>query len=335
MSIEQNIKNKALELGFLDCGFAKARKLTEHESHLKDWLSHGYHGEMKYMENHFDKRLDPTQLVEGAKTIIVLAYNYFPKKLQNPQAPQIAKYAYGEDYHVVVKDQCFLLLNYIKELLPETKGRCFVDSAPVMERQWAQIAGLGWLGKNSLLLKKGVGSFFFLAEIIIDQELESSQAFLTDHCGECTRCIDACPTQAIIADGVVDANKCLSYISIEKRTELTSPEKKLIQNHIFGCDICQDVCPWNRFAEPHQQERFEVKFSGNDESISEVKTNISAMKNTLEMTPENPNYTNKNWLDWNRDRWQKMSETEFQQLFGKSPVMRMGFNKLNSALKND
>ncbi len=306
MNIEQNIKNKALELGFLDCGFAKARKLTEHESQLKNWLSQGYHGEMKYMENHFEKRLDPTQLVDGAKTVIVLAYNYFPKKLQNPQAPQIAKYAYGEDYHVVVKDQCFSLFNYIKELLPSAQGRCFVDSAPVMERQWAQIAGLGWLGKNSLLLKKGVGSYFFLAEIIIDQEIEASPAFLTDHCGECTRCIDACPTQAIVSEGVVDATKCLSYISIEKRSELTSPEKELIQNHVFGCDICQDVCPWNRFAEPHNQERFEPQIVQQE-----------------------------NWLEWDRDRWKNLNESEFKAHFGKSPVTRMGFDKLNSALKND
>jgi epoxyqueuosine reductase len=306
MNIEQNIKNKALELGFLDCGFAKARKLTEHESQLKNWLSQGYHGEMKYMENHFEKRLDPTQLVDGAKTVIVLAYNYFPKKLQNPQAPQIAKYAYGEDYHVVVKDQCFSLFNYIKELLPSAQGRCFVDSAPVMERQWAQIAGLGWLGKNSLLLKKGVGSYFFLAEIIIDQEIEASPAFLTDHCGECTRCIDACPTQAIVSEGVVDATKCLSYISIEKRSELTSPEKELIQNHVFGCDICQDVCPWNRFAEPHNQERFEPQIVQQE-----------------------------NWLEWDRDRWKNLNESEFKAHFGKSPVTRMGFDKLKSAMKND
>ncbi len=306
MNIEQNIKNKALELGFLDCGFAKARKLTEYESYLKNWLSEGFHGEMKYMENHFEKRLDPTQLVDGAKTVIVLAYNYFPKKLQNPQAPQIAKYAYGEDYHVVVKDQCFSLFNYIKELLPSAQGRCFVDSAPVMERQWAQIAGLGWLGKNSLLLKKGVGSYFFLAEIIIDQEIEASPAFLTDHCGECTRCIDACPTQAIVSEGVVDATKCLSYISIEKRSELTSPEKELIQNHVFGCDICQDVCPWNRFAEPHNQERFEPQIVQQE-----------------------------NWLEWDRDRWKNLNESEFKAHFGKSPVTRMGFDKLNSALKND
>jgi epoxyqueuosine reductase len=306
MNIEQNIKNKALELGFLDCGFAKARKLTEYESQLNNWLTNGFHGEMKYMENHFEKRLDPTQLVDGAKTVIVLAYNYFPKKLQNPQAPQIAKYAYGEDYHVVVKDQCFSLFNYIKELLPSAQGRCFVDSAPVMERQWAQIAGLGWLGKNSLLLKKGVGSYFFLAEIIIDQEIESSPAFLIDHCGECTRCIDACPTQAIVSEGVVDATKCLSYISIEKRSELTSPEKELIQNHVFGCDICQDVCPWNRFAEPHNQERFEPQIVQQE-----------------------------NWLEWDRDRWKNLNESEFKAHFGKSPVTRMGFDKLNSALKND
>lgn len=304
MNIEQQIKSKALELGFLDCGFATARRLTEFESQVKDWLNRGYHGEMHYMENHFDKRLDPTQLVNNAKTIIVLAYNYYPSIIQNNKAPQIAKYALGEDYHKVVKDQCFLLLQYIQQLLPNTQGRCFVDSAPVLERQWAQIAGLGWLGKNSLLLKKSVGSYFFLSEIIIDQEITSSQPFETDHCGECTRCIDACPTQAIVADGVVDATKCLSYVSIEKRSELTSPEKKWLESYLFGCDVCQDVCPWNRFATPTHEKRF------------------------------SPNTTvdSENWLDWDRNRWENLSEDEFNQLFGKTPITRMGYEKLKSVL---
>lgn len=304
MNIEQQIKNKALELGFLDCGFATARRLTEFESQFSNWLEHGYHGEMGYMENHFDKRLDPTQLVPDAKTVISLAYNYFPSKKQEKNVPQIAKYAYGEDYHKVVKDQCFLLLQFIQQLLPNTQGRCFVDSAPVLERQWAQVAGLGWLGKNSLLLKKSVGSYFFLSEIIINQEIESSQPFETDHCGECTRCIDACPTEAIVANGLVDATKCLSYVSIEKRSELTSPEKKWLETYLFGCDVCQDVCPWNRFATPTHEKRF----SPNTAVYSE------------------------NWLDWDRNRWKSVSEDEFNQLFGKTPVTRMGFEKLKSVL---
>ncbi len=297
-SMKSNIIEKASALGFLACGFSKAEFLETEANNLKTWLSNNYHGEMGYMENHFDKRLDPTLLVEGSKTVISLAYNYFPQKLQKKEAPTIAKYAYGEDYHKVVKDQGFLLLEYIKTIYPEASGRVFVDSAPVMERQWAERSGIGWIGKNSLLLRKGVGSFFFLAEIIVNIEIEPDRA-TTDHCGSCTACIDACPTNAIIADKVIDANKCISYLTIEKRTEILPEEKQNLNQWIFGCDICQDVCPWNRFSVPHDEERF-----------------IPAG----------------DWIEWNQEAWNSMSEEEFKLNFGKTPITRAGFSKVKSHL---
>ena len=295
-SIEFLIKQKAQSLGFLACGFAKAEAMPAVAAQTQKWLDSGFHGDMKYMENHFDKRHDPTLLVENSKTVISLAYNYFPQKVQNNSAKKIAKYAYGEDYHTVVKDQAHLLFNYIFELLPGTTGRIFVDSAPVMERQWAQKAGIGWIGKNSLLLRKGVGSFFFLAEIICSAELTPDQS-TTAHCGSCTACIDACPTQAIVLDGVIDATKCISYLSIEKRSELIPQEKEMLGEWAFGCDVCQDVCPWNNFAVPHQESRFE---------------------------PQG------NWLEWDQTRWNQLTENEFKEAFGKSPLTRAGFEKIKS-----
>ena len=232
-SLKKIIQQKAEELGFLAIGFAKAEKLNEEEFRLKDWLSKGYHAEMQYMENHFEKRLDPTLLVDGSKTVISLAYNYFPQKNQNTNAPQVAKYAYGEDYHKVVKDHAFVLFEFIKSLVPNLEGRVFVDSAPVMERQWAEKSGLGWIGKHSLLIRKGIGSFFFLAEIICSLEVEPD-APTTDHCGSCTACFDACPTNAIIDNKIIDSNACISYLTIEKRTELSVDEKANLNNWAFG-----------------------------------------------------------------------------------------------------
>ena len=255
--LESQIKAKAHELGFLACGFAKARKLTEHEATFQSWLSKDFQGEMSYMERNQEMRLDPQLLEPGCKTVISLAYNYFPRQQQPSDAFKIAKYALGEDYHYVVKDKCSELLHFIQSIHAQVVGRCFVDSAPIMERQWAQLAGIGWIGKNSLILRKGTGSFFFLAEILVNIDLESDQP-VTDHCGSCTACIDACPTQAIVQEGVIDSNRCISYLTIEKKTNLTEQENEWRKDWLFGCDICQDVCPWNRFSEPHSEPRFEA-----------------------------------------------------------------------------
>ena len=294
-SLKKYIQQKAEELGFLAIGFAKAEKLIDEEFRLKDWLSNGYHAEMQYMENHFEKRLNPTLLVESSKTVISLAYNYFPQKNQNESAPQVAKYAYGEDYHKVVKDQAFVLFEFIKSLIPNLEGRVFVDSAPVMERQWAEKSGLGWIGKHSLLIRKGIGSFFFLAEIICSLEVEPDSP-TTDHCGSCTACIDACPTNAIIDNKIIDSNACISYLTIEKRTELSVDEKAHLNNWAFGCDICQDVCPWNRFASPTTEPRFN---SGE-------------------------------WTNWNREEWKQLTPENFKDTFGKSPLTRAGFDKIKN-----
>jgi epoxyqueuosine reductase len=242
----------------LACGFAKAERLNDHEAQLDQWLSNGFHGNMGYMENHKAMRLDPTLLVPGAKSVICLAYNYFPETTPlhpNSSAPQIAKYAWGDDYHHVIKDKLFKLIDRIKTLNPVFEARAFVDSAPVMERQWAERAGLGWIGKNSLLLRKGVGSFFFLAEIICNIELSPDQP-QTDHCGECTACIDACPTQAIVQPQVIDSTRCISYLTIEDKTWPESIEINKTESWAYGCDVCQDVCPWNRFSQPNQEPRF-------------------------------------------------------------------------------
>ena len=245
-------------MGFLACGFAKAERLNDHEVQLDQWLNNGFHGNMGYMENHKAMRLDPTLLVPGAKSVICLAYNYFPETTplqQNNTTPQIAKYAWGDDYHHVIKDKLIKHIDRIKTLNPAFEARAFVDSAPVMERQWAERAGLGWIGKNSLLLRKGVGSFFFLAEIICNLELEPDQQ-QTDHCGECTACIDACPTQAIVQPQVIDSTRCISYLTIEDKTWPESIEISKTESWAYGCDVCQDVCPWNRFSQPNQEPRF-------------------------------------------------------------------------------
>lgn len=253
------IKRLAKDLGFDFCGIAKAEFLEEEAPRLEDWLKRNYHGKMAYMANHFDKRLDPTKLVEGAKTVVSLAYNYYPAKELHHEADdyKIAKYAYGKDYHFVIKDKLKSFLEMLKEEIGDIGGRAFVDSAPVMERQWAKKGGIGWTGKNSLLLNRNVGSFFFLAELIIDLEAEPDPPAARDYCGTCTRCIDACPTDAIVQPGVVDGSRCISYFTIELKEELPSSVKGKFENWAFGCDICQDVCPWNRFARPHSEPEFD------------------------------------------------------------------------------
>lgn len=283
------IKSTASNLGFSFCGIAKAEFLEEEAPRLEEWLQRGYQGKMHYLENHFDKRLDPRLLVPGAKSVITLGYNYFPQqKLPNENTLKIAKYAYGEDYHYVVKDKLKKLLDAIQQEVGQVGGRAFVDSAPVMERTWAQRAGTGWIGKNSLLLNKQMGSFFFLAELIVDLELEYDSP-VKDYCGTCTACMDACPTEAIPEPYVVDGSKCISYFTIELKEAIPKEVKGKFENWIFGCDICQDVCPWNRFSTPHREPRFE------------------------------PAQTLK---EFTKKEWQEITDEVFQQVFRKSAVQR-------------
>lgn len=252
----QLIKCKALDLGFDYCGISKAEKLEEEEAKLETWLSRDYHGKMAYMENHFDKRLDPSKLVSGAKSVITLLYNYFPGLEQETSSPyKVAKYAYGKDYHFVVKDKLMSFFGYLQEEIGEISGRVFVDSAPVMERQWAAKSGLGWLGKNTLLINKNHGSFFFLAELILDLELEYDGP-IKDYCGTCSKCIDACPTGALTETRILDGSKCISYLTIELKDAIPEKFKGQYENWVFGCDICQDVCPWNRFSKNHNEPEF-------------------------------------------------------------------------------
>lgn len=249
-----SIKALAKELGFDFCGISKADFLEQEAPRLEKWLNENMNGQMQYMENHFDKRLDPRLLVEGSKSVISLLYNYYPEK-EIENTPKISKYAYGEDYHIVIKDKLFEMTNRLQEQIGQFSFRVFVDSAPVMEKAWAQKSGLGWIGKNSNLITKTQGSFFFLAELICDLELEYDGP-IKDYCGTCTRCIDACPTDAISDPYVVDGSKCISYLTIELKENIPQEFKGKLENWMFGCDICQDVCPWNRFSKTHQEPRF-------------------------------------------------------------------------------
>ncbi len=250
------IKTEATRLGFLSCGISKAEFLEKEAPRLEKWLNRNMHGEMQYMENHFDKRLDPTKLVEDSKSVISLLLNYYPSQEQKDKsAPKISKYAYGKDYHFVIKEKLKSLLNFIQEEIGEVQGRAFVDSAPVLDKAWASRSGLGWIGKNSNLLTQQVGSFYFIAELIVDLELEYDMP-TTDHCGSCTACIDACPTQAIVEPYVVNGSKCISYFTIELKDNIPLEFKGKFDNWMFGCDICQDVCPWNRFSKPHREPLF-------------------------------------------------------------------------------
>lgn len=294
------IKAKAAALGFSFCGIAKAEFLEEEAPKLEEWLKRGYQGKMSYLENYFDKRLDPTLLVPGAKSIVSLIYNYYPKKdLALASEFKIAKYAYGEDYHFVIKDKLKTFLHLIQEEVGQVNGRAFVDSAPVMERAWAKQTGIGWVGKNSLILNREMGSFFFLAELIIDLELEYD-APTKDYCGTCTACIDACPTDAIVDPYVVDGSKCISYFTIELKDEIPNDVKGKFENWIFGCDICQDVCPWNSFSKPHAEPRFEP-----DADLA--------------------NMSSQDWKD--------ITEEVFEKLFKASAVKRTKFKGLTRNIK--
>ena len=253
------IRQEAHRLGFEFVGIARAERMDEEARRLETWLNGNLHGKMAYMANHFDKRIDPRQLVDGAKSVISLTYNYFTDQEQtDPDAPKISKYAYGADYHIVVKDKLKQLLNFISDTIGEVNGRAFVDSAPVLERDWARRSGTGWVGKNTLLINPKRGSYFFLAELILDLELTSDTP-MKDYCGTCRRCIDACPTEAISPEGYfMDGSKCISYLTIELRDEKLPPQyKDLMEGWMFGCDICQQVCPWNRFSTPHDEPQFE------------------------------------------------------------------------------
>jgi epoxyqueuosine reductase len=251
------IKAEAKRLGFMFCGIAKAEFLEEEAPRLEAWLKAGSHGEMHYMENYFDKRLDPRLLVDDARSVISLGLNYYTEEKQtDPLAPKLSKYAYGSDYHSVIKDKLKQLLSFIQEQIGEVGGRAFVDSAPVLDKAWAKKAGLGWVGKSTNLINQKTGSFFFLAELIIDLELEYDIAPTADHCGTCTRCIDACPTEAIVAPYVVDGSRCISYLTIELKNELPQEFKGKTDDWMFGCDICQDVCPWNKFSVLHSEPAF-------------------------------------------------------------------------------
>ncbi|NBS19433.1 MAG: tRNA epoxyqueuosine(34) reductase QueG [Flavobacteriia bacterium] len=251
----QKIKSTAQDLGFLSCGISKAEFLEEEAPRLEQWLKEGRHGQMAYMENHFDKRLDPRLLVPGARSVVSLLFNYYPEKQQASEAPKFSKYAYGQDYHEVIKDKLKKFFQSIQDQIGEVNGRVFVDSAPVMDKAWAARSGLGWIGKNTNLIAQKVGSFFFIAELILDLELEYDTP-ATDHCGSCTACIDACPTQAL-TPYQIDAGKCISYLTIELKDQIPDEFQGKMDGWAFGCDVCQDVCPWNRFSKPHREPLFQ------------------------------------------------------------------------------
>ncbi|MBL7925660.1 MAG: tRNA epoxyqueuosine(34) reductase QueG [Bacteroidia bacterium] len=288
------IRQEAHRLGFSQCGFSKATFLEEEAPRLEAWLGAGMQGQMQYMENYFDKRLDPRLLVPDAETVISLTLNYYPSKKQNADAPKISKYAYGTDYHFVIKDKLKQLLAFIQLKVGAVQGRAFVDSAPVLDRAWAKRSGLGWIGKNANLINPKQGSFFFLAELIIDLKIEPDVR-IQNYCGTCTRCIDACPTQAIIKPSVVDGSKCISYFTIELKDAIPYSYKNQFENWAFGCDVCQDVCPWNRFSKPHNE------------------TALQATETLLEMSAND---------------WQEITEDVFKKLFKNSAVKRTGFKGL-------
>jgi epoxyqueuosine reductase len=296
----QSIKTEAKRLGFLSCGISKAEFLEEEAPRLESWLHQNKHGKMHYMENHFDKRLDPTLLVEGSKSVISLTYNYYTDKLQqDSNAPKISKYAYGLDYHYVIKDKLNQLLEFIKEEIGDVHGRAFVDSAPIMEKAWAKKSGLGWIGKNSNLITQKVGSFYFISELIVDLDLEVDHA-VTDHCGSCTACIDACPTEAITEPFQVDGSKCISYFTIELKDNIPNEMKGKLDHWAFGCDVCQDVCPWNRFSKQHSEPLFNPK-------------------------PE--------LLSMTKNDWEEITQETFNKVFKKSAVKRTKYTGLKRNIK--
>jgi len=288
------IKEEALRLGFLSCGISKAGFLEDEAPRLENWLNNNMNGQMSYMENHFDKRLNPTLLVDDAKSVISLLLNYYPSELQNEDSYKISKYAYGQDYHHVIKEKLKELLHFIQTEIGEVSGRAFVDSAPVLDKAWAAKSGLGWVGKNSNLITQKVGSFYFIAELIVDLELDYDTP-TTDHCGSCTACLDACPTEAIVAPYVVDGSKCISYFTIELKDNLPQEMKGKFDDWMFGCDVCQDVCPWNRFSKPHNEPLFQ---------------------------------TNSDILNFSKSDWEDITVDTFQKVFKNSAVKRTKYEGL-------
>ncbi len=288
------IKSESKRLGFLSCGISKAGFLEEEAPRLENWLNNQMNGQMSYMENHFDKRLNPTLLVDDAKSVISLLLNYYPSELQNEDSYKISKYAYGQDYHHVIKEKLKELLHFIQTEIGEVSGRAFVDSAPVLDKAWAAKSGLGWVGKNSNLITQKVGSFYFIAELIIDLELDYDTP-TTDHCGSCTACLDACPTEAIVAPYVVDGSKCISYFTIELKDNLPQEMKGKFDDWMFGCDVCQDVCPWNRFSKPHNEPLFQ---------------------------------TNSDILNFSKSDWEEITVDTFQKVFKNSAVKRTKYDGL-------
>lgn len=302
--LQQNtnfIKKTSIRLGFDYCGIAKAKKLNKDARRLEQWLQKGMHGNMQYMENYFDMRIDPSLLVPGAKSIITVLKNYYPSAEQKTDGPKISKYAYGKDYHDVMRSQLKELMEEIKNNIGEVHGRGFVDSAPVLERTWAEKSGLGWVGKNGNLINKQTGSFYFIATLICDLDLEYDDPFVKDYCGTCTRCIDACPTDAILPGKIVDGSKCISYFTIELKDMLIPGEMKgKFDNWMFGCDTCQDVCPWNRFSKPHHETQFEP--------LPEV-------------------------LNLSTSEWENMTEESFKKIFKNSPLKRTKYIGIQRNLK--
>lgn len=294
------IKSFTAQLGFEYCGIAKAQQLEEDARRLENWLHKGMHGGMQYMENYFDLRIDPAKLVPGARSVITLLINYFPEQSQDAGVPKVAKYAFGKDYHEVIREKLHHLLSFIRENIGEVHGRGFVDSAPVLERSWAQRAGLGWIGRNGNLINKQQGSFFFIATLIVDLELIYDDPFAKDFCGTCRRCIDACPTDAILENKVVDGSKCISYFTIELKANLIPGEMKgKFDDWFFGCDTCQDVCPWNRFAQPTQEPAFQP--------IAEL-------------------------LHFTVEEWESLTEDAFKKIFRHSPLKRSKFQGIQRNL---
>jgi epoxyqueuosine reductase len=295
------VKQTAITLGFDFCGIAKAQYLNEDARRLETWLQKDMHGKMQYMQNHFELRVDPQKLVPGAKSVITLLINYFPETTQQVTAPKISKYAYGQDYHEVIRKKLHEFLNILKATIGDFTGRGFVDSAPVLERAWAQKSGLGWIGKNGNLINKNNGSFFFIATLITDLQLKADDAYAKDYCGSCTKCIDACPTEAILPGNVVDGSKCISYFTIELKDALIPEQMKgKFDNWLFGCDVCQDVCPWNRFSTAHKNESFKP-----NESI----------------------------LAFNKKDWEELTEEKFKIIFNNSPIKRTKFSGIKRNLK--
>lgn len=295
------IKQEARRLGFESCGVAKAVQLDEDARRLESWLNNGMHGKMQYMERNFDLRIDPRKLVPGAKSVVTMLLNYYPEEEQQVNAPKVAKYAWGKDYHFVIKDKLKLLLQFINDKIGDVQGRGFVDSAPVLEKSWAVRSGLGWVGKNANLLTKHSGSFFFVATLISDLELIPDAPFKTDHCGTCTKCLDACPTGAIVEPTVVDGSKCISYFTIELKDALIPSEyHDKMNGWMFGCDICQDVCPWNRFSKPHSEQELEP--------IPEI-------------------------LNLSLAEWEALTEDAFKKVFRKSPLKRSKWSGVQRNIK--